>query len=771
MKKNILILLLILPSILTAQDYKISGLVSNNSGNKLIEANIQTNKKSVLTDKVGHYSLSTNQNKLKLSVSYIGYKTQTVSIEINNDTTINFILQKKENQIGEVQVVSERDFEKAISETKITSNIINTLPALGGEKDIIKALLFIPGVQAGSEATTGFFVRGGNSDQNLILMDNIPIYNVSHLFGYMSVFDVDMTEGITLIKAGYPASYGGRLSSLVKIDLKNGKSKKTTGKFTLGLVSSKLQLEIPLKKNTYLLISGRKTYFDLFTRYYNTSIKQNEGSNTYLSFYDFNLRLTSKLYEKNKIFFNFYTGDDKTEFANVYKIEGSKSSDIFKNKTGNIVSSLSYKHYFNKRNSLNLVTGFTRYRNIKISESEMVNKTNPEKNESEFFGESSSILDYKNILKYQFSNNFLNTEAGTEFINHNYIPFSVSYNKNVLPIYETYKPFEFAVFVDNKLKIKKFIINTGLRYTQYHIKKSKYNYLEPRISVKYTITKSISIKGSYTIMHQYNHLLSNLSTGTPADIWFPVTETSSPMRAEQYTVGISKTKLFGFINTGVEIYYKKTSNLIDFSDNVLSDLDIVNIEDYIITNGKGESYGLELFAQFNKDKYNGGFSYTLSKTDRQFEQINDGKPYPFKYDRRHNLSSYIAYDISKKIKLSTSWTYMTGYALTLPIGRYYSPASENEASLFLYSNRNQFRMPSYHRLDLAIKFEKQKARGLRTWEISIYNAYNRQNAFFIEIHSEFRYNDKTQDFELSKPKFWQRSLLPIIPSISYSFKF
>ncbi len=512
----------------------------------------------------------------------------------------------------------------------------------------------------------------------------------------------------------------------------------------------------------------------MLSRIFN-SIKDDTGnkSGTYLSFYDLNLRLTSKLYKKNLLFFNFYTGDDKIEFSNISKIEGHKTSDIYKSKTGNIVSSLTFKHLFNSKQSLNFLTGFTRYRNLESYETSIKNQAYSNENESDFYKQESYIFDYKNMLKYQYSNRLINFEAGVELIKHHYVPFSVSYNKDINLISETYRPYELAAFADNKLFIKKLTINTGLRYTQYKIANIIHTFFEPRISGKISLKENYTLKMSYTIMHQYNHLLSNMSTGTPTNIWYPVTHNTLPMKSEQFSLGVSKRKLFKIASVGLEMYYKKMTDLIDFSDNVISNLNITNIEDYIVTGGVGVSYGFEMFSRINTKKLNGAVSYTLSKTDRQFDEINSGNTYPFKYDRRHNLNSFINYNLSVRVSLSASWIYMTGFALTLPIGRYFSPHTINnsQASLILYTDRNQFRMPAYHRLDFALKLKKKKEKGIRTWELNIYNAYNRQNAYFIEIYPDFIYNEQTDELEYTKPKLWQRSLLPIIPSFSYSFSF
>ena len=776
MHKSFFFILIFIQNILFAQTPEISGYIKNTEGTPLQGVYIIINgtRKNTTSNKDGFYKVKIKNNKIVLSVYFLGYKDKFISVNTVNDTTINIILEKSKNQIEEVEIIGERDFEKAERETTISSEIINTLPSIAGEKDIIKALLFVPGVQTGNEATTGLFVRGGNSDQNLILLENMPIYNVSHLFGYMSVFDVDMTNNISIIKAGFPASYGGRLSSIIKIDLKNGNTEKIKGNYSLGIVSSKLQLEIPLKKSTYLLVSGRKTYFDLLSRFFN-SVKDDSGkkSGTYLSFYDLNIRFTSKLSKKNRLYLNFYTGDDKIEFSDKSKIETLKTFDIYKSKTGNIVSSLTFKHLFNSKQSLNFLTGFTQYRNLESYETSIKNKAYPEENESDFYKQESYIFDYKNMLKYKYSNQFIITENGVEFINHHYVPFSVSYNKNMQLISETFRPYEFAVFTNNKFFIKNLTVNTGLRYTQYKITDTCYHYPEPRISLKYSFKKNITAKASYTIMHQYNHLLSNISTGMPTDIWYPVTKNTIPMKSEQFSVGVTKKKIFKIAKTGVELYYKKMTNLIDFSDNVISDLNITNINYFIVKGGLGISYGFELFSRINTKKINGAISYTLSKTDRQFSKINSGNPYPFKYDRRHNFTSFISYNFSERASISASWTYMTGYALTLPAGRYYSPntINNNQAVLILYTERNQFRMPAYHRLDLAVKFKKKKEKGIRTWEINIYNVYNRQNAYFIEIYPDVIYNEQTHKFEHTKPKIWQRSLLPIIPSISYHFTF
>jgi outer membrane cobalamin receptor len=773
MKRLFFIFILFFPFIIKAQQYNISGCVKDEKGKALQNANIIDSKtqQRASADSFGNYNISVSHGMAELSVSYLGYESKKKVFNCNSDTIINFVLTNKDNEIGEVEVIGEKDFEKAISETVISTKIIDKLPSLGGEKDLIKALLLVPGVQPGSEATTGIFVRGGNSDQNLILLDEMPIYNISHLFGYISVFDIDMTENIKIIKAGFPASYGGRLSSVVKLDLKNGQSDSITGIGKVGLVSSKLQVEIPLKKNTYLLVSARKTYFDLFVRMFN-AIKTGSGQEygNYMSFYDLNIRMTSKLYNKNKVFLNYYMGDDITEFVNKFNSGSIKSSDIYKTKSGNKTGSLRYIHAFNTKHSLSFISGFSGYRHIQSFKSE-TEDTRRNEHTIDYFNEENKIFDIINTLQYSYSNRLINTQIGIQLTNHNYTPFSVSYNENSNIKSETYHPLEAVYFIDNMLHTNRFTINTGLRFTNYFEKDLYFNNLEPRISAKYHFSKNITAKASYTLMHQYNHLLSNISTGMPVDIWFPVTRKSPPPAANQYSFGLSKSNLLKYIDTGLEIYYKSMDNLIDFSDNVVTNPSLSNIEKYIVNDGKGTSYGMELFVRLNTDKLDGAVSYTLSKTDRQFDEINSGKPYPFKYDRRHNFTSFLNIQLSDKVVFSASWIYMSGYALTLPVGRYYTPETTNRASLLLYSERNQYRMPAYHRLDMAVSHEKRKEKGIRIWEISIYNAYNKRNAYYIDIYRESNYNEDTQDLEYSQPKLWQRSLLPIIPSVSYIYKF
>jgi len=768
-----LFLILLFPSLLYSQIYSIKGYVKNSSNEFLSGVNIVNfnNNDGVSTDKNGYYSLIVNPGKLNLSISYIGFQTLNVTFFIQNDTSLNFTLSKKENAIQEIKVSAEKDFEKAESVTTISAKTINTLPALGGEKDIIKALFFIPGVQVGSEGTTGLFVRGGTSDQNLILIDNMPIYNISHLYGYMSVFDIDMVNSIEIIKAGFPASYGGKLSSVVKIDLKNGVSDSTIGNFTLGLISSKLQLEIPVKKNTYILISGRKTYLDVLSKIINSaSASETESGNWYIGFYDFNFRLTSQFNSKNKIYFNSYFGDDKVWYETKNKNTTEKQVVISKMKTGNRVTSLTYKHFFDNNHSIDFVTGVSKYLNSNVSEITTKSSTTFENNFDAYYKIENYILDCINNLKYNFSNKFGSTSIGGEYIFHNYIPFSISLIKHQTPdSLIKYKPNEFAFFADNNFKLHEFQINTGLRYTQYKISSKKYYFFEPRISAKYNISSSLIAKASYTVMHQFNHLLTNISTGLPSNLWYPVNRNTKPLKSEQISIGISKSKIMTIFDAGAELYYKKMTNLIDFSNNITSYLTMSNIENNIEIGGTGKSYGLELFAHLYTDKLNGSFSYTLSKTDRKFENINSGKAYPFKYDRRHNLSSFLSYELSSKMSISATWTYMSGFAITLPIGRYYSPFSLNSYNpkLVLYTDRNQYRMPAYHRLDIAWSHKKKKEKGIRIFEISIYNAYNRQNAYSIEIYPDYNYTTSTA----TKPKAWQITLLPIIPSISYTYQF
>jgi len=753
-----------------AQSILISGVVKNTEGELLAEANIinNTSLDGASTNKKGIYSMEINTPQIDLSVSFIGHVTINIKGYALNDTVINFILPKKINLLPEAEVSVEKDVEKAQSVMSLPIKLITRLPSLGGEKDLIKALSFVPGVQTGAEGTTGIYVRGGEGNQNLIVLDRIPFYNVSHAFGYMSVFDADMAKSIEIMKGGFPANYGGKLSSIIKINPKNGSSDSVLYKYSIGLVASKLFLEIPVKKNTHILFSVRKTYLDAILRSYNYLKNPNSSSGVYISFYDVNFRVTSKLYKKNSIYYNFYLGDDKLSYEQNYRIEGKKERTLAKLQSGNIVSSITSKHVFSKNSYLYFVTGFTRYRQSQIAEITSLDNDTEEDISDVYFKTQNFIFDYNNRVEYRFNKQYFTTLIGVEQIYHNYIPFAIYIEKGSVPFSEEkYKPKEYAVFLENKLSFGKFIVNTGIRYANYQLRETRYKYFEPRISAKLIASNNITIKGTYTKMNQFNHLLNNISTGMSGDIWFPATAQISPQSSEQFSVGIIKSNLFAFVNIGIEAYYKTMSGLIAFSDQAYDIMNIESSENSLEIDGKGKSKGIEFFARMDMNTLSSGIAYTLSKTDRQFLNINGGKPYPFKYDRRHNISTYLTWEVSSKISLSASWTYMTGAAFTLPAGRYYpySLINENAPTLLIFTERNQYRMPPFHKLDLSIQHRKKKKRGVRTFELSIYNSYNRQNAYFISLHPDY------QNGVLTEPKIWQNSMLPLLPSLSYSFEF
>lgn len=772
---SMLALYLLIPVLIFSQNVVVQGKVIGINDDAISGVNAfckKTNQHSV-TDATGNFRFILNGgDSISIEFAHLSYQTKKIRILTRVDTFVIIKLTLKEEEIETIEIIAGRERDRNLNETTISASMIKSIPSLGGEKDVLKALHYLPGIQPGSEGTSGLNIRGSETDQNLILFDNIPIRAVSHLFGYMSVFDADMIESVTLIKGGFPASYGGRLASVIEINLKDGTALKTSGTVSLGLISSKIFLEIPIKKNAHLLFSVRKTYIDLLARAYTTLNSEKDGG-TYLGFYDSNLKYVWNISPKNSLKFNLYFSNDKVEFAQNIRIPEAKISQNYFYKTTVPAGGVSYTH---KKSELNR---FTTYFNLNNSSNTLeyntVSTTMTNEKNAMRFSTGNTVSDYTLGFKYITENEKSSLQLGNENTIHKYAPFNVIYEQD-LTEFESKKstyPYENSFFADYQLKFGRFETQVGSRLNLYSNQRISYLNLEPRIATNITIKPKTELKASYTVMHQYSHILYNISLGLPTELWLPVSENNRPIRAEQYSIGIFSKHISNFSEVSIEAFYKTMKNLTDFSDNVPAVLNENYLSDYIVNEGKGTAYGIECYSSYTLQNLSATIAYTLSKSERQFDKINNGKPFPFKFDRRHNLTSTFKYQIKKNITFSGIWTYMTGAAVTLPVARYYIPYAieDNNAVLTVYSERNQYRMPAYHRMDLAIDFVKIKAKGKRTWTLSLYNVYNRKNAYFLTIRPDYIYNSTTELFEQTEPKLKQVSLFPIIPSVSYSFEF
>ena len=781
----ILVLYLII-NCASAQKINISGYITDSVSNEqVIDAYIIELKSSTVavSNDYGFFSftLKRDDNPFILLISNIAYKTDTLVITTEVDTILNIRLSPGQN-LDEVivnadNVVSD-ELKSEISTLSIPMKQIEILPALGGEHDILKAYQLMPGVQSGREASSGLLVRGGSMDQNLIIIDGAPVYYVNHLAGFVSVFNNDAINSTKLYKGGFPARFGGRLSSVLDIRMKEGNNKKFGGVASFGLLSVKTMVEGPIKKNkSSYLISYRRMLYDLFMRPISKLI--NNGTSSGYYFQDLNIKVNNIFSKKDRLFLSMYFGDDKLSLRVNEKINNIENKNKFSEKWGNLISALRWNHLYSNKLFGNITVSFTRYRFNFIMKSKMTGDNIVQENYNSFF---SGIYDYSISpdFEYYVLPNY-KMRFGALFTHHVFKPGITEYRSKLNGKEVVYNSvsdnsapaLESAFYVENELNTGKFIFNLGLRYSNYLIENKIFHFYEPRILGKYSFLKNKFIEFSYSKMHQNIHLLSNSGVGIPIDFWLPATGLAPPPVSNQYTFGYSGT-INGCFELSIEGFYKKMRNLTTFKEG----------ESYFGTNktwidkiekeGIGTVYGIDFLIQKTAGQFTGWIGYTWMKNYRQFENINNGNKYPYKYDRTHDISFVLNYQFSENVDLSLTWVYGTGQALTLPIAKYYMPVvfpgdlSSNDKyfeQIYIYTSKNGFRAKAYHRMDVGINFKKTKSWGERIWNISIYNLYNHKNPY------AYYFSGSIGTGNSGRVDLYQQSLFPIIPSISYTVKF
>lgn len=757
----------------TSKRFTISGRIYDKSnGEMLTGVTIYdlTSKSGTTTNAYGFYSLSLNTDTYNLQYSYVGYLSTIKTGLLDKNISIDIALEPSNTQLNEVVIEGKRTNENVrkaeMSIVKLDSKTINKIPAFLGEIDIIKAIQLLPGVQATSEGSTGFSVRGGSSDQNLIILDEATVHNASHLLGFFSVFNNDAVKDVTLYKGDIPAEYGGRLSSLLDVRMRDGNSIKHGFTGSIGTVSSKLTLEGPIKKNiTTFLVSGRRTYADLFLPF----AKDKDVQDNKLFFYDFNLKVSHVINENNRLYLSGYLGRDT--FKNKFALMG------FGNQTG----SLRWNHLFSKKLFFNLSAIYSRY-NYELG--------TPQGDASSFEWKS-QMRDH--AVRFDFTH-YLTPEHtlkyGVTAVFHEFFPGTAkgggsesAINEFILPTQFAFEP---ALFIGDEWKYnQKLTLKYGLRFsmfqnmgpgTYYNFDENynpldsvvyttrkifhTYSGLEPRFSFNYLLNETSSVKGSYSYTKQYLTLAQNSTAGTPLDIWFPSTPNIEPQNCHQFALGYFRNLNSNMYELSAEAYFKNFGKVIDFRDHAM-----LLLNQYLegeIRTGKGYSYGIELLARKNDGKLTGWMSYTYSRSIRKIEAINNGNPYPAPYDKPHALSIVTSYTFTKRFSASLTWVYATGIPVTFPTGR----AIIGNTIIPIYSDRNSFRMPDYHRLDFSATLKSKNIKNKRwnsEWNFSVYNAYNRHNAWSINFVQEggdsyTTYAEKTY-------------LFSIIPAITYNFKF
>jgi len=790
---------------LQAQNYSISGYVEDSdTGEKLIAANVYDirSQNGTVTNQFGYFSLSLKTDSVSLQVSYIGYETLELSFPLVGDTLLNMGLSSSIT-LDAVEISAERsqriEEQSQMSLVEVPVQQIKKIPALLGEVDVLKALQLLPGVQSGGEGQNGLYVRGGSPDQNLILLDGVPVYNASHLFGFFSVFNADAIKNVTLIKGGFPARYGGRLSSIIDISMKEGNMKSYHGAASLGLISSKLMLEGPIVRDKgSFAISGRRTYIDILAQpLIQNLLKNDEGGSGAFGyyFYDLNAKLNWKFSDRDRIYFSLYRGEDpfSLEYTEVdpEKLKTTLSSAL---QWGNFNSALRWNHVWNPRlfsNAMITTSSYDFLTGIGLDAIDYVEESKTDI--STRYGSGIDDITLKMDFDYMPSpDHFI--RFGGSGIFHTFKPgktqllFRVEtpggeFNIDTTLGQPVLKSREYALFVEDDMKIAEFLkLNVGLHYSHYDVGASSYQSLQPRLSANFRLPGEIALKFSYARMQQYLQFLTSESVGLPWDQWMPTTEMVKPQKSWQAAAGLAKT-IRDEYEISLEAYYKELENVTAFKEGA-GQFDLKPWEE-LVTQGKGLSYGLEFFLQKKRGKFTGWIGYTLSWSTRQFEDKNGGQWYPYKYDRRHDISVVASYRIWKNLELSATWVYGTGNAYSLANSQFYSyyysempyEIPEQMSTYYLSSlsqsfrNRNSFRMAPYHRLDIGLDFHIKRKNFKSIWSVGAYNAYNRSNPFFLNVSSGYEAEPNPDGTFDSYTKLEQFSLFPIIPSIAYRIEF
>ncbi len=766
---TLLLLVLFITTNLTAQNSTLSGFITDTeTGEELISANIFITELGTGTtsNEYGFYSITIPKGDYTVHYSYMGYKKETLPVDLKYSVSKNVELTPNSYEITEVIVEGKKSDHNVKSTEMGTTEIVpkemQAIPVILGEADILKTLQLLPGISQAGDGNSGFFVRGGNIDQNLILLDEATVYNPSHLFGFFSVFNSDAIKNAKIIKGSMPAEYGGRISSVLDIKMKEGSNKDFRFTGGIGLISSRLSVEGPIVKDKgSFLISGRRTYADLFI-----PLAGDEAiNNTQLYFYDLNLKANYKFSNSDKIFLSGYFGRDVLGFQ-----------DRFGFNWGNISGTLRWNHLFSEKLFSNTSLIFSDY-DYTV---EILSGDND-------FDISSGIRDINFKTDFQYFHNSENSfRFGFIGFYHTFLPGeinSIGENVNSYTVDNKYG-IELAAYISHETDLThRLKLNYGLRYSGYlnlgpgteyvfdsnnlAIDSSTYksgdiiNYyggFEPRFSATYLLDETSSIKGSYTRNYQYIHLLSTSTTATPIDVWLPTTSIVKPEIANQISLGFFKNFQNNQFETSVEVYYKNMENQVDYENGA----DIYfnkEIESQLVF-GTGYAYGVELYLKKNFGDLTGWLSYTLAKTERKFDEINDGNPYSARQDRTHDFSITAIYKLNKWWTFSANWIYYTGDAVTFPSGKYVVDGN----TLNLYTERNGYRMPDYHRLDVGATMILSKSKTSEmSLTFSLFNAYNRKNAYTITFQESETNPQYTEAVRLA--------LFGVIPSITFNFNF
>ena len=775
----------------------ISGFVRDQaSSESLIGASVYevASRKGSATNSYGFFSLTLPPGNIRLHASYIGYESCSFNFtELDRDTILNIELRPNARLEEVVVTTSERD-RLSVNNTlmgtmEFSQKTIKATPTLFGESDIVKTLQLTPGVASGTEGLAGLYVRGGDQDGNLFLIDGNPVYQINHVGGLFSAFNPEAIRNLDFFKAGFPARYGGRLSSVVDVHTKEGNMKEYHGSAMLGLTSGNLNFEGPIIKNrTSFNASFRRSWLDGLSApglaIYNKIQKKNgEKFSARYAFTDLNLKVNHHINDRSQAYVNFYFGQDflkggSSEFSVGDDITPFENKDFGKMRWGNIALSSGWSYVFNNKMFGTVTLAYSHYQSKLKQETSQYYGTEGDKDYSSRFIETSTrngINDFGVHANFDY----IPTPAhhiryGTDYLYHRFSPEYIEEktSENLSPTKRTtgderLSANELAVFAEDDWAISPIVrANAGLRLNMYNIQKKTYVSLDPRLSVRFLLTRDLSLKASYARMNQYVHQISESYMSLPTDMWMPVSKKLKPLESDQVSVG-AYYNLHKDYSFSVEGYHKWMNHLLDYKDGYNFLPSFVGWEEKLAA-GKGWAYGAEFIARKETGRITGWIGYGLMWSDRQFDEINNGKRFPAKYDNRHKLNIVANWKINEKLELTGSWTFMTGNRVTVAFENYEDlgltpvPPLLPEGGLDYFTERNNVRLPAYHRLDLGINIYRPKKNGhLGIWNISVYNAYCQMNPITIHKRSWINYSHY----------FETLSLLPIIPSISYTYKF
>lgn len=815
MSRHILPLLLLLMPLAMQAQHTVSGSVTDAAtGETLIGATIYDTRsgKGTITDINGRYTLTLKDADVLLRVTFVGYEPRYDTLHIGRSERRDYKL-KPSIQLQEVVITAQRINSRESSQMSaldLPAEQLKSVPVLFGEADVLKAIQLLPGVQSGNEGTGGMYVRGGGPDENLFLLDGIPLYNVNHMGGFFSAFNADAVKAVTLYKGSFPARFGGRLSSVLDVTTNNGNNSELRGNVSVGFVSAKLCLEGPLdfrkkdsthrESNTTFSISGRRTYADFFLQPLVKRLATDIDGKTKLLagyyFYDVNAKVTHTFNERSRLHATFYMGNDDA-YARV-RTESSLAEDEylnFSNDWGNIVGGLRWNYVINSQLFMNVSASLSRYKNhMKAGiEKTAILDNGDEQLSTMMMDNSSGILDL--TLRTDFSfipNPDHDIQFGVYATRHLFRPNSDTISVDYLDQVQMRDNFQFdtalsqppipawetVLFAEDDWSINEvFKVNYGLHFSTFFVQGAVYPSLQPRLSGRALLGDNLSVKAGYAYMTQYMHLLSTTGVSLPTDLWVPATAKIAPMNAHQGALGVCYT-IPAVGDISVEGYYKGMHNLIEYKDGI-SPFETRESWEDIVSTGDGWTYGVEFLLQRDFGKLTGWMGYTWSRTTHLFnrpgEELNGGKPFPAKYDRRHDISIVVSYKFNERVDVSATWVFSSGNTATLAQQEYvvasddpadYDTPGRMTNSIPYVSSRNNFRMPNYHRADISVNLHRTFARRnmRRTLNFSVYNLYNRANPFITYVSSQYSYQGYPNALV-------QLSIFPILPSVAYTLYF